>query len=127
MNDQNEWKWYSGSDQEAFTDGPFDTREQAIAELDGHGGYVIMARKFPLRLSKYFDAAGFLEDAEEAVYDLCNEDGDPIFDISNNQHADLEARVRATIEAWQDESGLTFIPWGFSGVKGLERIQGDEA
>jgi len=30
-----EWKWYSGSNDEEFSNGPFDTREQAIAELDG--------------------------------------------------------------------------------------------
>jgi hypothetical protein len=121
-----EWKWYAGSNEETFEHGPFDTREQAIAELDGYGGYVIMARKVQLKLSQYFDAATFLENAEDDAYDMANEDGDPIFDMTSDQQADLQARVRAAIEGWQYAQGLTFIPWGFNGTKHLERIEATE-
>ena len=121
MNEQ-EWKWYSGPDGETFTSGPFNTREQAIAELDGEGGYVILARKVPLRLSGYFDVDTFLEQAEESAYDMANEDGDPLFDVTKDQQEDLQARVRTAIEAWQYAHGLTFMPWSFSETKNLEKI-----
>lgn len=120
---EQEWKWYSGSNEETFEYGPFDTREQAIAELDGYGGYIVLARKVPLRLSGYFDADTFLENAEDSAYDMANENGDPVFDISSDQQADLEARIRAAIEAWQYAHNLTFMPWAFSGTKNLERIE----
>lgn len=125
MTKHQEWKWYSGSNEETFEYGPFDTREQAIAELDGEGGYVIMARKVPLRLSGYFDADTLLENAEDAAHDACNEDGDPVFDIDSDHKADLEARVRAAIEVWQYAHNLTFVPWAFTGTKNLESIEED--
>lgn len=121
-----EWKWYAGSNEETFGHGPFDTREQAIEELDGYGGYVVMARKVPLRLSSYFDVDRLLENAEETAYDMANEDGDPLFDVTDEQEADLQARVRAAIDAWQYAHGLTFIPWSFSETKHEERIQAKE-
>lgn len=127
MSEYQEWKWYSGSDGEQFSGGPFDTREQAIADLDGYGGYVILARKVPLRLAGYFDVETFLENAEEAAYDVCNENGDPVFDVSKEQSEDLQARIRAAIEAWQYAHNLTFVPWAFTNSKNLERIPEDQA
>ena len=121
MTDEN-WKWYSGSDDETFTNGPFDFRDDAIEALDGYGGYVIEARKDDLRLSSHFSADDFIEAAEEAVYDMANEDGDPIFDVPSDKQADLQLRVRAAIDAWQDAHGLMFVPWLFSGQRNLEHI-----
>ena len=123
MTEHLEWKWYSGSDQEQFSGGPFDTREQAIADLDGCGGYIVLARKVPLRLSGYFDIDAFMESAEEAAYELCNENGDPLFDVSKEQSEDLQARIRAAIEAWQYAHNLTFVPWAFTESKNLERVK----
>lgn len=125
MSNEQEWKWYSGSNEEEFGNGPFDTREQAIAELDGYDGFVMLARKVPLRLSGYFDVETLLESAEDATYDMANYDGDPIFDVSKDQQEDLQARVRAAIEAWQYAHNLTFVPWAFTESKNLERIEGD--
>ena len=125
MTDHLEWKWYSGENEEEFSGGPFDTRDEAIDALDGYGGYIVLARKVPLQLSKHFDATLFLEGAEDDVCDLCNENGDPIFDMSKEQSEDLQARVRAAIDAWQYAHNLTFVPWFFSESKLLERIPGD--
>lgn len=122
MNEQ-EWKWYAGPDGETFTVGPLNTREQAIAELDGEGGYVILARKVPIRLAQYFDASEFLESAEERAYELANEYGDPLFEVGSDEQADLEVRVRAAIDAWQYAHGLKFMPWSFSETKKLEKIE----
>lgn len=123
MNNEQEWKWYSGADGSSYENGPCNTREQAIAELDGEGGYVVMARKVPLRLSQHFDTQSFLESAEETAYDMANESGDPLFDVTKEQQDDLQARVRAAIEAWQYAHNLTFMPWTFSETKHEERIK----
>ena len=126
MTDHQEWKWYSGSNDEEFSNGPFDTREEAVAELDGWGGFVVMARKVPQRLAGYFDVDTFLEEAEEAAYELCNENGDPLFDVTKEQSEDLQARVRTAIQDWQDTHDLTFVPWAFTGSSNLENIPEDE-
>ncbi len=118
-----EWKWYSGPDQETFTGGPFDTREEAVKELDGYGGYVILARKTPLRLSQFFDGADFLEAAEEAAYEMANESGDAIFDLTKDQIDGLQYCVRSAIEKWQNAHRLTFTPWTFTESKSLEKIE----
>ena len=121
MSDNN-WKWYSGSNDEVFYNGPFDTRERAVAELDGYGGFVIEARKDDLQLSSHFHIGVLLDAAEDDVVDLSDEDGSPIFDVSSDQEADLQARVRATIDAWQDAHGLKFVPWRFTEQRNLERV-----
>ena len=123
MRDQLEWKWYSGTNDENFSNGPFDTREQAVAELDGYGGYVVQARKVPLRLSGYFDVDQLLGSAEDVVYDQCNENGDPLFDLTDEQSKDLQDRIRAAIDEWQDAQSRVFVPWAFSETKNLERIE----
>ena len=122
---EHDWKWYSGSNDEEFCHGPFDTRDEAVDALDGYGGFVIEARKDDLRLSAQFSVEAFFEAAEESVYDLSNE-GDPIFDASSDQERDLQARVRAAIDAWQDAHGLKFVPWCFAASRNEERIEPDE-
>lgn len=122
----NDWKWYSGSNDEEFHNGPFDTREEAVDALDGYGGFVIEARKDDLRLSSYFHAETLLEGAEEDAYDLSDE-GDLIFDISDDQECDLQARVRAAIDTWQDAHGLRFVPFLFTASRNEERIEENAA
>lgn len=56
------WLWYSGQDDEFYTNGPFATREEAIEALDGYGGHIIEAAPREVRFSansliehQYFD------------------------------------------------------------------------
>lgn len=125
MTEHHEWKWYSSRGEENFSGGPFDTREEAISELEGYGGYIVLARRVPLRLSECFDVDTLLESAEDVSCDLGNENGDPLFDVSKDKSEDLQARIRAAIDAWQYAHGLTFMPWMFNGTKNLERIEGE--
>ena len=115
------WTWWSGRDGENYTDAN-DTRDAAIAALEGEGGYIIEARQDPLDLSDYLDAADLLERAEEAAFDQANEDGDPIFDAKPEQIADLEARLKRACDEWQAAHGLVFTPWCFTASRNRERI-----
>jgi len=45
------WQWWSGTDDEYFTNGPFDTRKEAIEALDGEGGHIIEAERYPIKFS----------------------------------------------------------------------------
>lgn len=127
MEKPQDWKWYSGSSEEVFTNGPFETRDEAAQNLEGFGGFVIEAYKSPLHLSNHFYAESLLEDAEEDVSELADEDGSLIFLTTKEQEIDLQAKVRAAIDEWQKAHGLTFIPWCFSSSRNLERIEPEEA
>ena len=118
------WKWYAGSNGEEFHSGPFDTREEAIKALDGLNGFVIEARKTPIKLSSYFDAEYFREVTEEDACDLSNPDGDSIFNVSKAQMEDLQVRVRAAIDQWQEVNNLVFEPWAFTASRNLEKVDG---
>jgi len=60
------WQWWSGDNDEHFTNGPFETREDAIEALDGDGGYVIEAERHVVTFSaerlindQYFDCEDY--------------------------------------------------------------------
>lgn len=108
--------WYSSNDEEVWTGGPYATREEAEAEAKACRHRLIMrATKDPVRVSKHFDQGDFFDAAEETLYDLCNEDGDPILDFDSAVNLDLQARVRAAIDEWQVAHQLCPMPWRFSG------------
>lgn len=116
------WFWWSSTDEEHF-DGPFKTRDAAIANLDGDLGWVCEAHQSPLRLALYVDVETLLENAEDTASDLSNEDGDPIFDPSPEQTADLQARIKRACDEWQDAHGIQFIPWSFTDIRNKESIE----
>ena len=124
-----DYKWYVGSSEELFNTGPLDTREEAvhIAKEEYEGAWIIEAYKRPVDLSNYFDVDFFLENAEEAVYDMGNEDDIPVFDITHQQAAHLQAVVRTAIQQWQAEQNLVFLPWAFTDQRNLEFIDGEVA
>lgn len=119
------WKWYSGSNEEEFHHGPFETREEAVEALEGCRGFVIEAKKQQLQLSEHFNARDFIDLAEDNVYDLSNENGDIIFDISNTDATVLQTVVRKAIDQWQRKRNLVFQPWVFSQSRNLESIDGE--
>lgn len=118
------WKWYAGWNDEEFHSGPFDTREEAIKALDGLRGFIIEARKIPIKLSSYFDAEYFLEVTEEDACDLSNPDGDQIFNVPKEALVGLQVWVRAAIDQWQEVNNLVFESWAFNESRNLERIDG---
>lgn len=126
LNQQN-WGWYVGYTDEEYSSGPYQTRAEAvqIAKEEFEGAYIVEAYKQPESLAAHFDANRFLEYAEENVYDMANPDGDPIFDPTGAQIDDLEKRVRATIERWQEDHKLVFMPWMFTDTRNEEFIDGE--
>lgn len=111
---QDQTAWYSSNDEECWQGGPYDTREEAEAEAKASEHRLICeASKSPIRISRLFDQATFIEQAEESLYDMANEDGDPILDFKPEVNLDLQARVRATIDDWQVAHQLAPVAWRF--------------
>lgn len=113
--------WYTSNDEECWSGGPYDTREEAevCAKSDEHR-LIIQATKCPIRVSKMFDQGSFIEDAEEHLYDLCNEEGDPLLDFKPEVNLDLQARVRAAIDEWQVAHQLSPQGWRFDSSDDFE-------
>ena len=96
-------KWYSGSSEEYFRNGPFDTRDEAVDALDGEGGFVIEAEVYPIELSadrlldhQYFEA--------DDLFDY--EHGEP--DRKGN-FAEADAELQQLLNAWLDKWRDTFV------------------
>jgi len=128
MTDQNAtdgWLWFSGSNDENYSN-THNTREHAIAELDGHGGYIVEARQDPMRMANYIDADSLFESAEEDASEFSNGDGDPIFECTRDQQSDLQDRLRQACDKWQEDHELVFKPWCFTDTRNSEKIAPDE-
>lgn len=124
MQQTGKWFWWSGFDEESY-DGPFETREAAIANLNGEFGYVCEARQDPLKFSDWLDMESIFDRAEDAMADnnLTNEDGGPIFEVSDGQVKDLADRLKRACDEWQAAHGLVFLPWAFTEVRNKEQIE----
>jgi hypothetical protein len=111
--------WWT-RDTETYHGGPCATREEAIRDAINDGdldvGDVVTTEWCTIRhiaLSQSFDADSFLEGAEDGAEDFSNEDGEPVFDVSGEQKADLQVMVRAAIDEWQKKHNLGFSSWYF--------------
>ena len=127
MSDEtDEWTWWVGHDDERYHTSCA-TREEAVQiAQDQGGGYIVEAQPpASIKLSGYFCAEQFLESAEE---DAMESHGDPesdmpIFDtIGADLEKDLQAIVRAAIDAWQEKHSLVFRGWAFSAIRNGEYI-----
>lgn len=130
-----EWKWYAGSEDYIFDTGPFDTREECIEEAralgveDFDGGiHVIEACKSDVLLSSCFDVHGFLDQADDRMFDQMGEDGGSLFseNITADQIKGLEAEIKLAIDHWQQHHNLTFTPWCFHASRNHAYIIGGE-
>jgi len=115
-NDTAPW-WYSFDD-ERFQ-GPFDTREAAIAEgedyYDPDGFYICQAtQSATLRLADFIEVDDLIERANDCAYDLGDPDGSPLFDPKTEDTKDLLITLRAAVNEWQDRRGIVFKPWAFT-------------
>ncbi|NZD50518.1 hypothetical protein [Rhizobium leguminosarum] len=128
---EGKWQWWAGSNEEWMTVGPCDTREQVIAEatddrigedlVDGKwilAFHIVEARQDPLRVADWIGADRLLEYAEDNIADSDrvgaeNDDG-PWFPATDDQEADLIARVKAACDDWQTAHGLKFKSFTFS-------------
>lgn len=118
---QSQTFWYSSNDEECWQGGPYDTREEAEIEAKANEHRLIMeATKGPIRVSRFFCQASFIEQAEESLYDMANEDGDPLLDFLADVNLDLQARVRAAIDEWQVAHQLSPVAWRFDSTGPVE-------
>ena len=107
-------RWYSSNDEECWAGGPYDTREEAEVEAKANEHrLIVQATKTPIRVSRFFDQADFIEQAEESLHDVSNECGDPLLDFTPEVNLDLQARVRAAIDEWQVAHQLSPVAWRF--------------
>ncbi len=126
MSDE-KWSWWVGADDERYHT-QCETRDEAVRIAKGEcdGAWIIEARKpLNIRLSRYFDVSEFLDRADERAFeDHGDPDGntDSVFDIAANHQGDLEDKIKAAIDAWQDEHGLTFSGYQFSETRNGEYI-----
>lgn len=128
VDEQNDWSWWVGSDEEHFHT-ECGSREEAvrIAREEYEGGYIIEARKpGNIALSGYFDAHMFVENADENAWDDHGDpEGDaPVFDVPPDLRGELQQMVRSTIDTWQVKNNLTFKGWRFLASRNLEWIAG---
>lgn len=108
--------WYSSNDEELWHGGPYDNKEEADqCSFDEEHVLICKASKTPFRVSQFFDVDRFFEDAEESIFELGSEDGEPMLDFKADVVADLQSRVRAAIDEWQVAHQLSPVPWSFDG------------
>lgn len=114
-----QWFWYSGSNDEWYNSGPFKTRDEAVAELDGYGGFVIEARKQRLTFSA------------KALIEAQYYEADDLFSYDNGDEPDgpgdeAEAELQALLDAWTDKWRTRFTqPSLFAASRNAERIEPD--
>lgn len=130
VSENENWSWWVGSCDERYHT-ECDSREEAvrIAKEEYDGAHIVEACKpSNIKLSGYFDAHGFMEDADENAWDDHGDpEGDgPVFDATPDQRNDLQVMVRAAMDAWQDKHGLNFTGWRFSAARNHEYIPADE-
>lgn len=117
------WQWWSGRDDEYFTNGPFETREEAIEALDGDGGYIVEAERYPITFSaerlindQYFDCDDYFsgEYAEPARY-------------GNEEFvAKADSELQQVLDVWLAKWSVSFIqPEMFCRQRNGEYIEPD--
>lgn len=129
-NDPKEWGWYYARHEEGSYSGPFDSRDDAIAEGSGdyddeYGFWVAEAKNPPVNLSDWIRADDLLEYAEDSIFDndrASQEWDDTVFDATPEQQKDLAARVKAACDEWQKAHGLTFKCSTFESMRNMEFI-----
>jgi hypothetical protein len=109
--------------EEGCYSGPFDTREEAVAEIDENGvGFV--GYEGPLKFGPLLCARSILESLAE---DVCRElsDEHPDYDswpgsVSKAQEDELGAALNAALKAWMDKHGFA-LPNVILGVERIDR------
>ncbi|WP_282091307.1 hypothetical protein [Epibacterium ulvae] len=130
MSDNGNWSWWVGSCEESYHT-ECDSREEAVRVAKEHDGAWIVEACKPssIKVSDYFNPDDFIVRADENAWDDHGDpEGDgPVFDIALEQQSDLQAMVRAAMDAWQEKHGLIFTGWQFSASRNHEYIPADEA
>lgn len=115
------FSWWSGSNDEFYTNGPFATREQAVGELCGEGGYVVEAARMPVT----FSVDQLIEDQYFECDDyFSGENGEPERTGGADVVAAADAELQALLDAWLARWRHTFNqPEMFGRMGPVERIE----
>ncbi len=101
------WKWFSGTSDEFYENGPFATKQEAVAELDGYGGFIIEAvQRDNVRLS----ASRLIEDQyfeDDDDFDFDHAEPDRVGKKEDVEAADAE--LQALLDGWCAKFGHTFV------------------
>ncbi|WP_341207252.1 hypothetical protein [uncultured Sphingomonas sp.] len=120
------WQWWSGANDEWYTNGPFATREEAVAALDGDGGYVIEA-KHPDPVSFSASAlieAQYLEDNDYFDFDHSEPDRKGPAD----KIAAADAELQTMLDDWCSRHADTFVRGNLFGEqRNGDRIEANRA
>jgi hypothetical protein len=136
------WGWWAGGDEETYTVGPHETRDEIIAEACHDGGFemendegdgfehwfhICEARQDPIRMSKHLpDIDWLLETIMDNWFDSdeCGEGDDSRdhFVTTLEQRVDLEREIRKVFDDWQVRHNLRWIPWQFSDSRNQEHV-----
>jgi hypothetical protein len=100
------WEWWSGSNDEYYTNGPFASREAAISALDGYGGFIVEAVKKSVQFSadQLIDSQYFEDDDY-----FSGEHGEPDRAGGGDAIAAADAELQAVLDAWLAKWGHTFV------------------
>ncbi len=100
------WQWWAGSNDEHYTNGPFECREHAVEALDGYGGFIVEAVQLDVQFSadqlidaQYFDD----DDYFSGEYGEPDRNGD----VDTIKAADAE--LQALLDGWLAKWGHTFV------------------
>jgi hypothetical protein len=123
---ENDWKWYAGTDGENFTSGPFDDRDEAIAEatalFDYDGGFHIVEATKPAFPPPSADMI-INEMFERAADDLFGDEYPEPCGTKEQQDA-AEAELQAFLNGWMDKwrTEIFPTPWAFGKTRNGEFI-----
>lgn len=121
------WGWWVG-DGERYHDGPYLTKEDATAEAEV-GEIVAECLSNYIDLSQWFDAQDWLDRVLDSMEDenAPSESGNhPLDELTLDQTADLEKRVRAAIAAWQVAHDLPLRTYYFKATRNEHTVKEDE-
>ena len=120
------WKWYAGSDEENYTLGPFDCREDAVAEAeclyDDDGGFHIVEATKPAFPPPSADRI-IEEMYERAADDLFGDDYPEPCGTKEQQDeagAELQTLLNIWMDRWREQVFPT--PWAFGKTRNGEYI-----
>ncbi|WP_394436734.1 hypothetical protein ACGGKE_07805 [Sphingobium naphthae] len=106
MMSDKDWQWWSGTNDEYYTNGPFQCREHAVEELDGEGGYIIEAVKLHVR----FNADQLIENQyfeDDDYFSGENSDPDRAGSVAIIKTANAE--LQGLLDAWCNKWQHTFV------------------
>lgn len=122
-----EWQWYYSWNEEEYWGG-YDTREEAIDELEGEPGFIVEAKKPDIRLADFLtsnDIDCLTENMVERIDEAWgNPEGSEI-DLGKEVQY-LEPYIRAAIATWQVDHKVKIDAWVFADMRNHEEVQGND-